>query len=136
MILFLIYLCFCATGVQYNDDFKKNISRFSKLPVLHDGDFKLTERFLFCFVLLFNKSFNNNFFYSSIAIVRYLSREYNLPEKWYPRDSKKQARVDEYLEWQHINTRLCCATYFVYKVILYIFQICFCNEIIFYNERL
>lgn len=44
-------------------------------------------------------------FIYSIAIIRYLAKEKNIPDKWYPKDSKKQARVDEYLEWQHNNTR-------------------------------
>ncbi|RZC33642.1 GST C domain containing protein, partial [Asbolus verrucosus] len=35
---------------------------------------------------------------------------------WYPKDQKRQARVDEYLEWQHNNTRAFCALYFQKKV--------------------
>ena len=26
-----------------------------------------------------------------------------------------QARVDEYLEWQHLNTRMMCAQYFIHR---------------------
>ncbi|XP_017784965.1 PREDICTED: glutathione S-transferase theta-1-like [Nicrophorus vespilloides] len=81
-------------GAHLNDEFKYNVSRFQKVPVIHDGDFKLTE---------------------SVAILRYLSREKNLPEFWYPKDSKKQARVDEFLEWQHNNVRAFCALYFQKK---------------------
>lgn len=58
------------------------------------------------------------FDYSSVAIVRYISREFKVDDHWYPADSKCQAKVDEYLEWQHLNTRLYCATYFIVKVML------------------
>lgn len=36
----------------------------------------------------------------------------NVAEHWYPKDVKKRALVDEYLEWQHNNTRLFGAMYF------------------------
>ena len=64
---------------------------FQKVPVLKDGDFALTE---------------------SVAMFRYLAREKNVADHWYPGDSRAQARVDEYLEWQHLNTRFMCASYF------------------------
>lgn len=51
-----------------------------------------------------------------MGILRYLARERQFPDHWYPKDSKKQARVDEYLEWQHTNTRAMCALYFQVKV--------------------
>jgi len=37
-------------------------------------------------------------------------------DHWYPKDSVKQAQVDEYLEWQHTNTRADCALYYLHKV--------------------
>ena len=52
----------------------------------------------------------------SVGILRYLCRERDVPDHWYPRDSKKQAKVDEYLEWQHLDTRLNCAMFFQQKV--------------------
>jgi len=61
------------------------LNPFQKVPVIDNNGFVLTE---------------------SIAMIRYLSREYNILDHWYPKDSKRQARVDEYLEWQHLNTRL------------------------------
>lgn len=70
------------------------INPFKKVPAIEHGNFKLTE---------------------SVAIVRYLCKEYNIPEQWYPSSSKEQAKVDEYLEWQHLNTRLHCASYFLVK---------------------
>lgn len=54
--------------------------------------------------------------YCSIAIVRYLAREFNIAEKWYPKDSKQQARVDEFLEWQHLNIRLFGSMIFRHRV--------------------
>lgn len=81
-------------GEHMTDEYKEKVSRFGKVPVLHDGDFKLAE---------------------SVAILRYLSRQNNVPDHWYPKDSKRQAAVDEYLEWQHNNTRAFCALYFQVK---------------------
>lgn len=51
-----------------------------------------------------------------MAILRYLAREKGVDDHWYPNDSKLQAKVDEYLEWQHVNTRLFCAMFFQHKV--------------------
>jgi glutathione S-transferase len=51
-----------------------------------------------------------------VGILRYLCREKGVADHWYPKDSKQQARVDEYLEWQHLNTRANCALYFRAKV--------------------
>ncbi|ETN68079.1 glutathione transferase, theta class [Anopheles darlingi] len=79
-------------GEHLTDQFKE-INRFQKVPCIVDSQIKLAE---------------------SVAIARYLAREYQLPEHWYPTDSRRQARVDEYLEWQHHNTRASCATYFQY----------------------
>ncbi|XP_045625652.1 glutathione S-transferase theta-1 [Procambarus clarkii] len=70
------------------------INPFQLVPAIDDNGFKLTE---------------------SIAILRYLCREHNVADHWYPKDSKSRAQVDEYLEWQHINTRLQCAMFFQHK---------------------
>lgn len=34
-----------TSGEHRTEEFKQQVSRFQKLPVLHDGDFKLTERY-------------------------------------------------------------------------------------------
>lgn len=78
---------------QYTPEYEE-INPFKKVPVIdHDG-FKLAE---------------------SVGITRYLCREFKIDNHWYPSDSKEQAKVDEYLEWQHLNTRMHCAAYFLAK---------------------
>lgn len=75
---------------HYSEEYSK-INRFQRVPVIdHDG-FVLTE---------------------SVAILKYLARENIIPENLYPRESKLQARVEEFLEWQHAGIRLHCAMYF------------------------
>jgi len=78
---------------QYTPEFEQ-INPFKKVPVIDHNGFKLAE---------------------SVGITRYLSREFKMDDHWYPSESKKQAKVDEYLEWQHLNTRLHCAAYFLAK---------------------
>ncbi|XP_044143537.1 glutathione S-transferase theta-1-like [Bufo gargarizans] len=70
-------------GDHLSEEFKK-INPFHKVPVLKDGDFTLVE---------------------STAILRYLVQKCNTPDHWYPSNLQKRARVDEYLAWQHTNTR-------------------------------
>lgn len=79
-------------GEHLTEEFKA-INRFQKVPCITDSQIKLAE---------------------SVAIFRYLCREYQVPDHWYPADSRRQALVDEYLEWQHHNTRATCAIYFQY----------------------
>ncbi|EAT39159.2 AAEL009020-PA [Aedes aegypti] len=77
-----------------SSEFVQNVNRFGKLPCIIHGDFKLAE---------------------SIAIFRYLSREFQLEDRWYPKEGADRARVDEYLEWQHANIRAQCAQFFIYS---------------------
>ncbi|XP_072043682.1 glutathione S-transferase theta-1-like [Amphiura filiformis] len=73
------------------------INPMKKVPAIVDGNFKLTE---------------------SVAILKYLCDKYNVPDHWYPKDLERRAKVDEYMGWQHINTRMNCAKVFVYEVLL------------------
>lgn len=80
-------------GEHLTDDYKRNINRFGKIPCINDNGFLLAE---------------------TPAILQYLMLKYEAttPEHWYPRDIKTRARVDEYLSWQHINTRMNSTLYF------------------------
>ncbi|XP_075978171.1 glutathione S-transferase theta-1-like [Anticarsia gemmatalis] len=78
---------------HYSEDFTA-INRLQRVPVIDHNGFILTE---------------------SVAILKYLSRENIIPESLYPKDSKLQARVEEFLEWQHTGLRLHCAMYFRVK---------------------
>ena len=51
-----------------------------KLPTLKDGSFCL---------------------YESGTILRYICSSRQLPDHWYPKDTKKRALVDQYLDWHH-----------------------------------
>ncbi|XP_014215774.1 glutathione S-transferase theta-1 isoform X3 [Copidosoma floridanum] len=82
-----------AKGEQFKEGYEK-INPFRKVPAIEHNGFNLTE---------------------SVAIMRYLCREFKVDDHWYPKDSKARARVDEYLEWQHLNTRLHNASYFLVK---------------------
>lgn len=82
-----------------NEEFK-NVNRFQKVPCIVDDDgFKLSE---------------------SVAIFRYLmaSKKDFFDEHWYPSDNTTRAKIDEYLEWQHNNTRLGSAMYFQSKFLI------------------
>mmetsp|Transcript_22944 Transcript_22944/g.25469 ORF Transcript_22944/g.25469 Transcript_22944/m.25469 type:complete len:114 (+) Transcript_22944:180-521(+) len=42
----------------------------------------------------------------SHAIMRYLFTTKYVSDHWYPKDSKKRALVDQYLDWHHTNLRV------------------------------
>ena len=81
-------------GSQEAENFAK-INPFKKVPVIgHKG----------------------RFIREGIAILRYLCREFEVEDRWYPQDSLKRARVDEYLEWHHLETRAKSVIYVFTKV--------------------
>ena len=75
----------------------------------------------------------------SVAMLRYLCSSYpeHVSDHWYPADLKLRARVDEYMQWQHANTRFYCALFTNHKVnsvnylftVLVLFTVCtvFCT---------
>ncbi|XP_041643641.1 glutathione S-transferase theta-1a [Cheilinus undulatus] len=83
-----------AAGQQYSEEFGK-ISSVKKVPVMKDGDFILTE---------------------SIAILKYLAQKHSVADHWYPADLQQRARVNEYLSWQHMNTRAHGSKVFLMKI--------------------
>ncbi|KAI5635785.1 hypothetical protein NE865_11483 [Phthorimaea operculella] len=82
-------------GEHLSEAYSK-INRFNRVPVIDHNGFVLTE---------------------SVAIMNYLSREGIVPESLYPKDSKHRARVEEYLEWQHVGFRFPLAWHFRVKVL-------------------
>ena len=78
-------------GEQYSSPELKAANPNLKVPALQEGSF---------------------FLYESGAILRYLCSSRNLPDHWYPRDLKKRARVDQYLDWHHLNVRIGASTWF------------------------
>jgi glutathione S-transferase len=67
------------TGAHHQEPFASfNPSRM--VPVLEDGDLKLTE---------------------SSAILKYLADRFDMPE--YPKDLKQRAKVNEVMDWVNVN---------------------------------
>jgi glutathione S-transferase len=67
------------TGEHLKEPFTK-VNRNKMIPVLEDGDFRLTE---------------------SSAILKYLADKVNSPA--YPKDLKQRARVNEMMDWLNSN---------------------------------
>lgn len=84
-----------AAGVHLTKEYHDNVNRFEKVPAIIDNGFQLSE---------------------SVAIFRYLAAKYpDLSASLYPTDLERRGRIDEYLEWQHANTRMTCSYYFILK---------------------
>lgn len=88
---------FNILGEHLKEEFRNNVNRFKKVPAIVDNGFQLSE---------------------SIAILRYLTNCYKFDDHWYPKNDQLRARVDEYLEWQHMNTRQYCAKYFAMHILM------------------
>ena len=50
------------------------------------------------------------------AIMKYLVQRFHLADHWYPRDLKKRAKIDEYLDWHHTHLRVGAAHTIFQKV--------------------
>ena len=72
--------------------------------------------FLMIISICFWFTYCSFFSFLSIAILKYLHAKCDLADHWYPKDMKKRARVDEYLSWYHLNTRIKAAMVFRTKV--------------------
>jgi len=79
---------------QKSEEYKAR-NPFSKVPAIDDNGFIVFE---------------------SHAILRYLAGRYNAPDQYYPKDIQKRTRVDQYLDWHHLNTRKAAA--FIFSSIL------------------
>jgi len=75
---------------QYSKEYKR-INPNGKVPAIYDKGFPLSE---------------------SQACLRYLCRTRNVADHWYPKDVRKRAKVDEYLDWHHTNLRAAHGSYF------------------------
>jgi len=62
------------------------INPLKKVPAINDKGFVLQE---------------------SHAILRYLADSKDVPTQWYPKEPRRRALVDRYLDWHHTNTRRC-----------------------------
>lgn len=56
-------------------------------------------------------------------MIRYLSKHFPISEHWYPKDSVKQAKVDEFLSWEHHNIGFLCYIYHNLQVCYLIFHV-------------
>ncbi|XP_017760475.1 PREDICTED: glutathione S-transferase theta-1-like [Eufriesea mexicana] len=85
-----------AKGEHLTSEYQK-IHPFQKVPAIEHNGCNMIE---------------------SIAILRYICREFKVIDHWYPKESELQLKVDEYLEWQHLNVRLHCSLYFIVKYLI------------------
>ncbi|XP_071521398.1 glutathione S-transferase theta-1-like [Panulirus ornatus] len=56
-------------------------------------------------------------FIISCTALRYIASKYDSSGQWYPHDFDVRCKVDEYLDWQHLNTRAHGVGYFRNKVL-------------------
>ncbi|XP_030848013.1 glutathione S-transferase theta-1 isoform X2 [Strongylocentrotus purpuratus] len=72
------------------------VNPMKKIPAMQDGEFKLTE---------------------SVSITKYLHEKFDCADHWFPKSLQQRSRVNEYLDWQHFNTRPRMTKVFLAEVI-------------------
>ncbi|WAR01380.1 GSTT1-like protein [Mya arenaria] len=100
-----VYLFLKAAGIDFTPKVTSLIKRdhyepeftkknpYHKIPLIDDDGFILAE---------------------SVAIMRYLAMKNNVADSWLPQnDVKQMARVDEFLNWQHLCVRKPCVDLFL-----------------------
>ncbi|XP_041083938.1 glutathione S-transferase theta-1-like [Polyodon spathula] len=85
-----------SEGQHYSEEFGK-VNPLRKVPAMKDGEYHLAE---------------------SIAILLYMCQKFKTPDHWYPSDLQKQAKVDEYLSWQHAAIRAPASQIFWFKLMM------------------
>lgn len=73
------------------------VNPFRKIPAAKDGDTLILE---------------------SCAALRFIASKYDSSDLWYPKNLDIRCKVDEYLDWQHLNTRAHGVGYFRNLVLL------------------
>uniref|UniRef100_A0A0P4WG32 Glutathione transferase n=1 Tax=Scylla olivacea TaxID=85551 RepID=A0A0P4WG32_SCYOL len=74
-----------------------DLNPFKKVPAVQDEDLLILE---------------------SCSALRYIASKYDAAGTWYPADLKTRCKVDEYLDWQHLNTRAHGVGYYMNKVLV------------------
>ena len=82
---------------QYKPEFKK-INPNGKVPAISDKNGQIN-------------------LFESHTILRYLHETRGTPDHWYPKDPRKRAKVDEYLDWHHNGLRLGAGGYLFRKYV-------------------
>ncbi|XP_047482602.1 glutathione S-transferase theta-1-like [Penaeus chinensis] len=73
------------------------VNPFKKIPAVKDGNTLILE---------------------SCAALRFIASKYDSTGKWYPQELEVRCKVDEYLDWQHLNTRAHGMGFFRNKILL------------------
>ncbi|RDD46542.1 Glutathione S-transferase theta-1 [Trichoplax sp. H2] len=89
---------------EHRTDEYKAINPTQTVPAIAHGDLKLFESLHYLWLSKLKKL---HFFGLpvSVAILIYLTDKFSTPDHWYPSDLKKRAKINEYLQWHHMNTR-------------------------------
>lgn len=104
-------------GEHLSEDFKK-VNPNGQIPAINDNGFLLFERCIHACSWPCVCHHVPCVCACSGTIMRYLVQKYQLPDHWYPRDSQRRAKIDEYLDWHHTNLRIGAARLLFHQVII------------------